>query len=84
MKALLGAGAAVEAALADGRTALRLAADGGHGEVLHCLVAAGGDLETLDHDGHTPLMQVLVPKGWVSRGGRRGCKRSHKVSELVR
>lgn len=45
------------AAVADGRrnTALHFAAEGGHGEIAHRLLAAGADLEARDVDGDTAL-----------------------------
>jgi ankyrin repeat protein len=52
---LLAAGAEVDHASNDGETALILAAQGGHVEVIQALVTAGADPHRANNSGHTPL-----------------------------
>lgn len=55
VRALLDAGAKVDALDADGRSALHHAAQGDHDDVLRVLVASGAHFRFKDHKGLTPL-----------------------------
>ncbi len=58
LKALLGRSeeVAVDAKGNDGRTALMLAAEGGHAAAIAALLAAGAEINAKDNDGRTALM----------------------------
>jgi ankyrin repeat protein len=56
VKALLARGAAVNAKIASGQTALMWAAADGHSEVVEALVAAGADFRTPLASGFTPIL----------------------------
>ena len=62
VRALLGAGAEVNAARGDGATALLLASQNGHPEVVVALLRARADVNARDGYGDTALMAAaLVP-----------------------
>src|SRR5215471_1221461 len=56
---LLDHGANMEAADAKGRTALLLAAEKGHNEIIQILLGANANIEAIDKDGRTPLMLAM-------------------------
>jgi len=64
--ALLEAGAAVDAADADGATPLACAALCGHADVVVALLAAGADPEAEDHDGETAAAHAQAAGGAVA------------------
>ena len=44
----------------EGKTALHYAAAAGYAEVTEALIAAGADVNTTDHDSHTPMHAALL------------------------
>ena len=44
----------------EGKTALHIAAANGLIEATESLLAAGADVNTTDHDGHTPMHAALL------------------------
>ncbi|MOA51189.1 Ankyrin repeats (3 copies) [compost metagenome] len=71
---MLQAGVDIEATNAEGRTALMLAAHGGHTAVVHALSAAGADIDVRDarnwsalmiaaQAGQVPVVQALAHAG---------------------
>ena len=63
VKALLGRGVSVNSQNAQGRTALMVAASGGHQTVILLLLKAGSEPDDLDPEGNSALM-------WAARKGQ--------------
>ncbi len=60
VRALLDAGADVEARTEDGHTALMLAAAGSHEGIVRALLDAGADVNAKDYEGYTALKMATV------------------------
>ena len=58
---LLNAGANVDARALEEVTPLRIAAQEGKDDVVAVLLAAGADIDSVDHQGATPPMQEPIP-----------------------
>jgi ankyrin repeat protein len=59
-KALIEAGADLEAKAEDGRTTIHIAAGWGHTEIVRILIQAGADLEARDSNDWTPLHRAAL------------------------
>ena len=58
VRSLLEAGVEKDLAEKDGYTALMMAADHGHKDVVRLLLEAGADKDLADHRGHTAVMMA--------------------------
>jgi ankyrin repeat protein len=79
---LLDKGADVNAAAADGRTALHGAALQGYDDVIKFLAAHGADLNTKDRKGFTPLDTALGKAGGFGFAGQEGVVREGTAALL--
>ena len=62
MEVLIEGGADVNAPGENGRAPLHVAAEKGHLEAAHLLLALGADLDARGHDGRTPLESATSPE----------------------
>jgi uncharacterized protein len=79
---LLDLGVDVNAAGADGRTALHGAAMQGYDDVIKFLAAKGADLEAKDKKGFTPLDTALGKAGGFGFSGQEGVLREGTAAVL--